>query len=66
MRRLFLKNVTVAYPGKLGITTEKGQQNNYPLVLDAPTESVNIMNIRYETGALSTDATDPLPPEGNA
>lgn len=66
MRRFLGLSLKIAYPGKLGITTEKGQQNNYPLVLDAPTESVNIMNIRYETGALSPDATDPLPPEGNA
>lgn len=64
--RLGLRNVSYAYPGKLGITTDKGQQNNYPLVLDAPTESIEVMNIRYETGALSTDAPDPLPPEGNA
>lgn len=59
MRRLSLKNVCVAYPGLLGVKTEKGQQVNYPHPLDAPTVDQDTMQIRYDTGALSTDAPNP-------
>lgn len=52
-------NVAVAYPGLLGVKTEKGQQVNYPHPLDAPAVPESIMQIRYDTGALSTDAPDP-------
>lgn len=54
-------NVSVSYPGTLGIKTDKGQQNNYPLTLDAPTVSYEVMKLRYDTGALSTDAPEPTP-----
>lgn len=60
--RNFLKNLSVAYPGTLGIKTEKGQQNNYPLVLDAPTESYEIMLLRYESGVFEVGASPPVPP----
>lgn len=65
MTRRGLRNIAVAYPGTLGIKTDKGQQVNYPHVLDAPTVDAQTMNLRYESGALSTDAPDPIPPEGN-
>lgn len=61
MRRRLLKNVTVAYPGRLGVTTEKGQQNTYPLVLDAPTESYDVMLLRWQTGVFEVGATPPTP-----
>ena len=54
-------DVKIAYPGTLGDETPKGQQNPYPLVLDAPDREVVIMDLRFETGALSEDAADPLP-----
>ncbi len=56
-----LLSLVLAYPDTLGIETEKGQQNNYPLVLDAPDREEVVMDLRYETGALSTDAADPIP-----
>lgn len=56
-----LRNVKIAYPGMLGDTTEKGQQNPYPLVLDAPDREPEVMDLRFETGALSEDAEDPIP-----
>lgn len=62
MRRLNLKNIAVAYPGKLGITTDKGQQNNYPLVLDAPTESYETMLIRWQSGVFEVGADAPVQP----
>lgn len=58
MRRLKVK---LAYPGTLGNTTPKGQQNPYPLVLDCPDREPAVMDLRYETGALSQDAPDPVP-----
>lgn len=60
--RLGLRNVSYAYPGKLGITTDKGQQNNYPLVLDAPTESYETMLIRWQTGVFEVGADAPIQP----
>jgi len=62
--RLGLRNVSYAYPGKLGITTDKGQQNNYPLVLDAPTESYETMLIRWQTGVYEVGANAPVPSQG--
>ena len=62
MTRLYRRrglSVSIAFPGTLGVATDKGVQNNYPLVLDAPTESKSVMIDRYETGALSTDAPNP-------
>ena len=59
MRNRFGRNVVIPYPGLLGVQTEKGQQVNYPHPLDAPTESKPIMQLRYDTGALSTDAPNP-------
>lgn len=59
IRRFGLRNVAVAYPGVLGVKTEKGQQVNYPHPLDAPTVDKPTMQIRYDTSALSTDAPDP-------
>lgn len=58
-RRLLRGRVAVAYPGLLGVKTEKGQQVNYPHPLDAPTVPESLMQLRYDTGALSTDAPDP-------
>lgn len=60
-RRLFLKNVTVAYPGTLGVPTEKGIQDVKPNVLDAPTESYDIMRLRWETGVFEVGAPPPQP-----
>lgn len=60
MRRFSGLRLQVAYPGTLGITTDKGQQNNYPLVLDAPTESYEIMQLRWQTGVFEVGAPPPL------
>lgn len=59
-RNLFGRSVSVAYPGTLGVKTDKGLQTNYPLVLDAPTVDAGTMLLRYDSGALSTDAEDPF------
>lgn len=64
MRRFSGLRLQVAYPGTLGITTDKGQQNNYPLVLDAPTESYEIMLLRWQTGVYEVDAPPPTESEG--
>lgn len=58
-RSIWLKNVSVALPMTLGVKTSKGQQVNYPHPLDAPSVDKDTMQIRYDTGALSTDAPDP-------
>jgi len=64
MRRFSGLRLQVAYPGTLGITTDKGQQNNYPLVLDAPTESYETMLLRWQTGVYEVDAPPPTESEG--
>lgn len=64
MRRFSGLRLQIAYPGTLGITTDKGQQNNYPLVLDAPTESYETMLLRWQTGVFEVDAPPPTGTEG--
>lgn len=64
MRRFSGLRLQIAYPGALGITTDKGQQNNYPLVLDAPTESYETMLLRWQTGVFEVDAPPPAESEG--
>lgn len=61
-RRLFLRNVRVAYPGTLGVPTDKGIQDVKPLPLEAPTESYEIMLLRWQTGVFEVGASPPLPP----
>ena len=61
MRRSLLRNIVRPYTGLLGIPTEKGQQNNYPLVLDAPTESYELMLLRWQTGVFEVGAPQPVP-----
>ena len=56
--------VKYAYPGTLGITTEKGQQDVKPNVLDAPSESYEIMLLRWQTGVFEVDAPPPTESEG--
>lgn len=63
MRRFSRLNTTIAYPGILGVTTEKGQQDVKPNVLDAPTESYEIMLERWRTGVFEVGAPPPI--EGN-
>lgn len=64
-RRLFLRNVRYAYPGTLGVPTDKGIQDVKPLPLEAPTESYEIMLLRWQTGVfeVGADAPEPPPPE---
>lgn len=59
MRRRFLRNVAIAYPGTLGVKTEKGLQDVKPLPLEAPTESYPIMQLRWETGVFEVGAPPP-------
>lgn len=61
-RRLFLRNVTTAYPGTLGAPTDKGIQDVKPLPLEAPTESYEIMLLRWQTGVFEVGASEPNPP----
>lgn len=61
-RRGLLRNVSIAYNGVLGVTTEKGQQDVKPNVLDAPTESYEIMLLRWQTGVFEVGAPAPVPP----
>lgn len=63
MRRFSRLNTRIAYPGVLGVTTEKGQQDVKPNVLDAPTESYEIMLLRWQTGVFEVDADAPDVPE---
>lgn len=60
-RNLFLRNVKVAYPGTLGVPTEKGMQDVKPLPLEAPTESYEIMLLRWQTGVFEVGAPPPQP-----
>lgn len=62
-RRRLMLSVSIAYPGTLGVKTDKGIQNTYPLVLDAPTESYDIMDERWKTGVFEVGAPPPEPPE---
>lgn len=59
-------SVTVAYPGVLGVTTDKGQQDVKPNVLDAPTESYEIMLLRWQTGVFEVGADAPQMDNGDA
>ena len=59
MRRLGLRTV-VAYPGTLGVVTEKGIQDVKPNVLDAPSESYEIMKLRWDTGVFEVGAPPPV------
>ena len=54
--------MVVAYPGTLGVVTEKGIQDVKPNVLDAPTESYEIMKLRYDTGVYEVGALPPKEP----
>lgn len=58
-RRRFLRNVTTAYPGTLGVPTNKGIQDVKPLPLETPTESYEIMLLRWQTGAYEIGASAP-------
>lgn len=60
MRRGF-RNTVRAYPGSLGVSTEKGYQDVKPLPLESPTESYPIMLTRYNTGVFEVGAEAPLP-----
>ncbi len=62
MRRgLILRNYKIAYPGTLGVPTDKGIQDVKPLPLEAPTESYEIMRLRWETGVFEVGAPPPQP-----
>lgn len=60
MRRISGLRLSQAYPGTLGVTTEKGQQNTYPLTMDYPAYSYEIMLLRWQTGVYEVGAPPPL------
>jgi len=64
MRRFSGMRVKYAYPGTLGVATDKGQQDVKPNVLDAPSESYEIMLLRWQTGVFEVDAPPPTESEG--
>ena len=52
----------MAYPGTLGVVTDKGIQDVKPNVLDAPTESYEIMKLRWDTGVFEVGSAQPAEP----
>lgn len=62
MRRFSGLRLQVAYPGTLGVVTGKGIQDVKPNVLDAPTESYEIMKLRWDTGVYEVDSPPPEEP----
>lgn len=50
----------MAYPCTLGVVTDKGIQDVKPNVLDAPTESYEIMKLRWDTGVFEVGAPPPV------
>lgn len=51
---------TIAYPGTLGVPTDKGMQDVKPLPLEAHTENYQTMLLRWQTGAFELGASPPV------
>lgn len=59
MRRWRGLSVITAYPGTLGVVTEKGIQDVKPNVLDNKADPKEVVQLRYDTGVFEVGAQPP-------
>ena len=63
MRRFSGLRLQVAYPGTLGVVTDKGIQDVKPNVLDHTGDPREVVELRYATGVFEVGAPPPYEDE---